>query len=390
MSNRVEQRVGVLLCILVGFALFGDTATAQSKVGQEIAQYLTWISSPRAVGMGGCSVNLAYEQAGLYNPGALGLYHLTRFASLSFPSKVDWVPGIEGLNFGSYGVSGGLSTKSLRKSKILGADVSVGLAYFRRRLASGSLNETSYEPMSYDILLTLDESCHSYSFGIGIEQYARLGIGYTYKVVEQRWRHSQSGVVERYSDGASDFGVLFEVPFSGILSRRHDRSTEDSMHLSYDFTVSMAYVILNMGTLDYNGGRYWLPQTPRAGLSCYGALRQSQLTLGSVRLSYEEDADSWIKRYGTEIGIMDILAIRLGRIEDTSWDAQPITNTVGWGISLRGILALLQRTNVLRPSNALISHISRNLDLSYDYASHRLNFPFESKTRKYHKLSLSL
>ncbi|MCK4655596.1 MAG: hypothetical protein KAT85_01155, partial [candidate division Zixibacteria bacterium] len=377
MSNRIERRVGVLLCILVGFALLGNTATAQSKVGQEIAQYLTWINSPRAVGMGGCSVNLVYEQAGLYNPGALGLYHLTRFASLSFPGKVEWVPGIEGLNFGSYGVSGGLSTKSLRKSKILGADVSVGLAYFRRRLDSGSLYEYSYEPMGLGIFV-FDESCHSYSFGIGIEQYARLGLGYTYKVLKQQWSDSRSGGWERSSDGVGDFGVLFEVPFSGILPRRNGRSTADSMYMSYDFTVSMAYVILNMGTLDYDGGPYWLPQTPRAGLSCYGALRQSRLTLGSVRLSYEEDADSWIKRYGTEIGIMDIFAIRLGRIEDTSWDAQPITNTVGWGISLRGILALLRRTNVLRPSNALISHISRNLDLSYDYASHRVNSPFES------------
>ena len=160
--------------------------------------------------------------------------------------------------------------------------------------------------------------------------------------------------------------------------------------MSCDFTVSMAYVVLNMGDLHYYDEPYWLPQTPRAGISCYGALRQSQLTLGSVRLSYEEDADSWIKRYGAEIGIMDILAIRLGRIEDDSWNAQPITNTVGWGISLRGILAQLRRTNTHRPSNALISHISRNLDLSYDYASHRVSISSESKTRKYHKLSLSL
>ncbi len=389
MSNRIEQITGVLLCILVGFALFGDTATAQSKVGQEIAQYLTWISSPRAVGMGGCSVNLAYEQAGLYNPGALGLYHLTRFASLSFPSKVEWIPGIEGLNFGSYGVSGGLSTKSLRKSKILGADVSIGLAYFRRHLDSEFLYEYSYEPMSMGTFI-FDESCHSFSFGIGIEQYARIGLGYTYKVLKQRWSDSRSGGWERHTDGVGDIGVLFEVPFSRILSQRNGRGTAGSTHISYDFTVSMAYVILNMGTLGYNGGRYWLPQTPRAGISCYGALRQSQLTLGSVRLSYEEDMDSSIKRYGTEIGIMDIFAIRLGRIEDNSWNAQPVTNTVGWGISLRGILELLQRTNVLRSSNALINHISRNLDLSYDYASHGVSFSSESNTRKYHKLSLSL
>jgi hypothetical protein len=389
MSNRIEQRAGVLLCILVGFALFGDTATAQSKVGQEIAPYLTWISSPRAVGMGGCSVNLTYEQAGLYNPGAVGLYHLIRFASISFPSKVEWVPGIEGLYFGSYGISGGVSTKSLRKSKILGTDVGVGLAYFRRHLDSGSLYEYSYEPMSYGVFV-FDDVCHSYSLGIGIEQCARLGIGYTYKVIEQQWSQPQSGGWERHSDGAGDIGVLFEVPFSWILSRRYDRDTADSVHISCDFTASLAYVILNMGKLDYNGELYWLPRTPRVGVSCYGALRQARLTLGSVRLSYEEDADSWIKRYGTEIGLMDVFAIRFGRIEDDSWSAQPITNTIGWGISLRGILALLRRANVLRPNNALFSHISRNLDLSYDYASHRVNGPSESNTRRYHKLSLSL
>jgi hypothetical protein len=184
MGSRIRVPAGIMLCLLiVGFTIPGAYAGEQAADAADAAVlFLLITNSARINGMGGCAINVVDEQSPLYNPGALGLFHLDKLFSVSFPNSTDWLPSIDpDLKIKSFAVSGGGSARRIT-SVDTDYDFAVGLAYSSLEADYGEMNITDHFGNTIGRSHNIDKADY-YSAGLGIELYARLGIGVSLKKI---------------------------------------------------------------------------------------------------------------------------------------------------------------------------------------------------------------
>jgi len=243
---------------------------------------LTNINSPRANGMGGCVANLVDEQSGYYNPGALGLFHLKRIAAFSAPNNTRWLPELsDDFRLKTWSASLGGSYQLLTRSTGKRFNISLGLAYSRMKMEWGTFSRTFETPEPIGTIETYDK-VNTYSLGVAVEYYARLGVGYSIKKIHSQFSvpgaGTETGVGTTEGD-AHDYGIILQLPIHSFFKEGMVVGRDSEVRWNLEFTPSIAYVKSNIGEDIYYIDLYQadpLPKTSRTGISLTGAIARKR------------------------------------------------------------------------------------------------------------------
>jgi len=343
--------------------------------------FLRLVNSPRAVGLGKCSITLVDEQSSLYNPGALGLFHLDKIAGFSSPSSTDWLPETDiDATYKTWCVSGGLSYRLFRPHGEKGINASLAMARSHQRFNYGTLATTTERGDTLGYSYPYDET-DNYSIGLGFEldRVGRLGLGYTHKEIYTDLDMLYTSGDNR-EGSATDFGVILEILPLELLSIQAHKEPLERRGMYYKLEQSVAYVLANVGDdikYAWDSRLQPLPKSRRIGVSTYLAVYRREAILFSGRLVGEIEKDLvWEKakniyKGGVELGFLDIVFIRGGWVNRVQSDLH--YTTLGFGVSLNGAVVWLGQMEKLRLPDNFWGRLVRNLNVSYDFAVLRDN-----------------
>lgn len=367
----------MVLCLFL-FAVNATFATAQRKVGEAGALFLLITNSARVNGMGGCALNVVDEQSPLYNPGALGLFHLDKLFSVSFPNTTDWLPQLDSdMKLKTFTISGGASSRHFG-AEWGGPDIALGFAYSSLKMDYGNIIAVDEFGNYLNTVNPIDEADY-YSAGIGFDYYARLGIGVTTKKIKSAtpvYNPDLEPILDTAEADGYDFGLILELPVAELVQRVLQPIGSATSDYGVAFTPSFAYVYSNGGTdsLSYIDAVNPdpLPRMRKIGVGGYGALTYKSTDIFSLRMCWERDR--WeigvpytIYRQGGELGAMDAAFFRFGSYADAA--GQEDYNTYGFGLSLHGIVKWLLLTQP-EIDNRILRYLATHVDFTVDYAKY--------------------
>ncbi len=381
--------------------------TIYSGTSDRTLLYLNIINSPRAVGMGGASVNLVDAQSALYNPGAYGLFSLNSNFSFSLPNSTKWLPQLaDDLLLKTWSIGGGYSKTHSNNFRY-----SIGLAYSKRIFDYGVYSITDPDGNRLPPFNPIDKADY-FTIAIGIEYKIRIGIGYTLKKYysDDQLIFVGDPLPSTETTGDTyDFGLLLEYD----LFQTADLYDND-MHL--EVTPSFALVKLNLGdplvTSAFRQTGY-VARLQRTGFGLNISLKQNSKHIMKIKIVYEKEKDlvdnnyyfsetgaseiiPKINRRGIEIGIFDAIYFRTGELKDEN--SQPIigVNTSdyfyssnGFGFSLRGLLTAFSNGSTDNKVRDAMGYILKNIDVKFDWAKISENSSPLNKT-KFMKLSITI
>ncbi len=390
-SNRVLLSNLVILIsaiMVLGLPQVAAADMDRTDVSNAAVLFLVVSNSPRVNGMGGCGIALIDEQSSLYNPAAVGVFHLDKVFSISSPSSTDWLPTLDlDMRYKTFNVSVGGSTRLLKPDQK--THLSFGLAYSRIKLDYGRLVFTDAEGNEIGYGYP-EEEAHCFTLGFGIEHIARLGLGLTMKKIDSRL--STVGAGEEKGDGtakatAFDIGLYAELPLGRLMTGK----AESDMNI--ELTPALAYVLSNIGNdITYVDAAQAdpFPTIHRISLSIYGGLKSRGATLASLRISWEHERSALsidpdpINKFGGELGIGNVLFIRGGFHHDDAGELK--YPTFGAGLSLQGILQFIETTQP-EEGDTFLRYLLTHADFSVDYAKYFGDTPLEGTN--FLKMSLS-
>jgi hypothetical protein len=377
--KRYVTALVILLVSAISFLPYPVQAESED-ISNAAVQFLLANNSARSSGMGGTIVSLVDEQSPLYNPGALGLLHMNKLATISLPNSTKWLPGLaDDIRMKTFSISAGVSKNLLRPGSIGKFNAGIAVAHSKMKLDLGRVVRTS--PGSPEIIADFDiyDKADWYSAAVGVDYYLRLGLGFTHKkirsVLGDIGSGSEVGAVEA-SGTAYDIGVIVELPLGSLLREPGDVAQPDESRLLVDVTPSFAYVRANKGDdIAYLDAAQPdpLPLFNRTGISLFLELKSRAMQLGSARISWESEkllvgeTDRMIK-YGVEAGLGGTLFLRAGSF-DLNGSGNNIS-TFGLGFRLHGIISLLRAGRHPQNDNTLTEYLFEHLDISFDYAKH--------------------
>lgn len=368
-----NRTIAVLLFLIVIVMVLPRSAAAEPDTTSPIPRagvlFLLVSNSPRINGMGGCGIALMDEQSALYNPAALGVFHLDKVFAVSSPSTTDWMPLLKlDMRYKTFNISIGGSTKLLYPESE--RHLSLGLAYGIKRIDYGADYATDESGIIIDTIFP-EEKVEYLSLGVGLEHVVRLGAGFTVKKIHSDL--TESGVGIEYGDiwwkgTAYDMGIYADLPLGHLIS---GDSTAD---MYIDITPALAYVYANRGEdIMYIDAAEAdpLPREHQISLSLYGGLNTRTITLLSGRLAWEHErwaisgAADPINKYGLELGFGNALFLRGGYHNNDPGKMN--YTTFGIGLSLHGILRFLARDR-RREDAPTLYYFMTHADLAIDYA----------------------
>ena len=355
--------------------------------------YLKWSDSPVAKGMGGCEINLTDRYASLTNPAALGIFHLNKRISVSFPNNYE---------LGSED-STDLELKS--QSVSIGYPITIGSFTFGFGIGYSRKNSRSYKarlpyinpPITQRHTYTEEAEC--YSVGISIVQNARLALGYTLKQVDS-WYNIPFTHVEKYNEDyykVHDIGFYFDFPLSESENLKHILQKIDTGDIKHDIVPSLAFVRSNIGSkLLYPYQSFdnrILAEVDKIGLSLLFISRYKDAEMFSLRISHEFKTTHAVRgfdygRTGFEIGAGGTLYIRAGFWSTDAFEGD--IWTYGVGFNLGGLANILYAAGKIDTVNPLARFVLRNINISADFAMERSDDRSEYDNEEYFKISLSL
>jgi hypothetical protein len=233
--------------------------------------FLRVIMSPWAAGMGQCAINLVDEESAIYNPGALGLFHLSKRAGFFFPAKSDYLPELaDDISPRQFGICVGdafdIDPGNSDNNRTFGA----GPAYSRLKMvmpAQLMIDELG-RVIGTDRYF---EKSDNFSLAIGFDYWIRLGLGVDYKACEEGDIITTNRTNTYSAKGpAYYFGLLAEFPLSRLLLKNQGGNGQA---LSFDLIPSVAYVNANNGDnlkIDGEASNSPLPHISGFGLSILG------------------------------------------------------------------------------------------------------------------------
>jgi hypothetical protein len=369
-------------CLLAALGVV--TPVKASSNGDAAVPFLRIVNSARAVAMGGAVVNLVDEEAPLYNPGAVGLFHLHKYLGVTSPNSTRWLPDVMGsdLRLTKFNVSAGYALAFGNKSSHYRPRIALAAAYSHMKLDFGTIPlDGGYSSKPYD-------KANGYTLAAGFDFFLRAGIGFTHKNITSD--QSVPGYTSIGKSDATDYGVLVELPIADLLRRREVAKAPEESSLKFEFTPSIAYVKADDGDdMDYSGAWYNspLPTASKTGLAVKVGIKRNQLPLTSLLLVHETEKDLYnedreTKRRGVELALFDVLFARLGKLDDNWGQLHPYT--FGFGLSVGGFLAWLESHHALHLSDSL-----RRFDLNFDYAQYE-GGDYTLSGTKHYRLRLSI
>jgi hypothetical protein len=279
------------LTILFLFHLFLVKSFAQ---GEAAVPFLLLNPSPSFSAMGATGTALPTEDpfGFIWNPAQLGLTSQTNNLSFIFyPSKLEWIPVWNAdLELSSIALNAGYNFKDL-----IGFPLSFGFGYSNVELDFGNLGGT--------------DSYKAYSFGLGMDYFVQLGIGYTIKDVTSdlgslSGAEKEPGIAET---AANDFGILLNVPVIKLINNKMQVQLDENLNALPTFNFSMGYSKSNIGDeISYidHAQADPLPRMDRLGygISTGFDLVSDNFRINAFNLSFTVEADDILIKQDTTGG----------------------------------------------------------------------------------------
>jgi len=388
MFNQFKRHRFVRMLIVAG-TLFAIPISLKSDNGAKVgsAAFLRFINSARANGAGGCVANLVDEQSGIYNPGAMGLFHLDHYFAASLPNNTKYYAFSDNsLRLNTWGASGGTSFGLMKPNAKREYNLGIGLAYYKMKLDYGILFITDYDnPVLEQRMHSWDEADH-FVVGLGFEykKTLRVGIGYTHKEISNLFEMLDSAESEHPRNldfNAHDYGIIAEFYLHELVPHKIGIIGHEDYFLNFRIVPSFAFVKANIidGSSDET-----------RGLSLDLRLNVNESSLFSIRILDEKQQHlnqytGKVKKNGYEFGFLGIFTFRTGTQE-----VYYQTDTYGFGFSFKGITSWLRTLGKLHPGDNLLGRLIQNLDITYDYAKYYgLAYEFRANATKSFKFNLS-
>ena len=271
------------LTAILFFSLFSVKNYAQ---GEAAVPFLLLNPSPSLSAMGSTGAALPTEDpfGFIWNPAQLGYTSQTNNLSYIFyPSKLEWIPQFN-LDFELKGMAfnAGYNFKEL-----IGFPLSFGFGY--------SNVEFDFGPY----LISGNDSYNAYSFGLGVNYYVQLSIGYTIKDVTSILSDQPTGEEEgmgKAETTVNDFGILLNVPVINLINEDLLLPIDGGLNGKPTFNFSLGYSKSNIGDEIYYidpAQADPLPRTDRTGygLSAGFDLISDNFRINAFNLSFTVEAD---------------------------------------------------------------------------------------------------
>ena len=377
------------------------------STGQTYAQYfgsvpfLNYPVSAQALGMGGVGTAFVSDNATatIANPAQLGIFSLNGMLNASTDLHNSLGPPYYGNAASLYatGANAGFILNSLWAE--LPVQVGVGVGYSHLLYNSEFILGGAQWPSQ------MTGASNGLSFGIGLEDFLRIGIGYTLK-----WINSPNPNFFVKQTG-EDVGAIVQVPVSALIngSTRDWAARSNGVEPVYNFTLG--YAMRNLGKYEFESE--YLPTEADLGWSLEAGLRTSVTgqswewlsvswsnqagaspfyTDSTVGTMYGADTVwDYVSRYqkgfghfgvwqnlaigkgsqtvgvrkGGQIGLGEFIYIRAGAITDAG---QTTYSTFGWGLRLDGLAKCLVFFKWLDPNAPVAKFLLDHLDVQYDYS----------------------
>ena len=234
-----------LLTILFLFLLFSITSFAQ---GEAAVPFLLLNPSPSLSAMGSTGTALPTEDpfGFLWNPAQLGYTSQTNNLSFIFyPSKIEWIPAFNlDLEYKAIAFNAGYNFEEL-----IDFPLSFGFGYSNPELNFG----TFYRYDEFGNIIDEVEAkdyYNAYSFGLGVDYFVQLSIGYTIKDVTSLLAgfssSPDSGQVKAETK-VNDFGILLNVPVLKLIDDKMQAQLDENLFAKPIFNFSLGYSKSNIG-----------------------------------------------------------------------------------------------------------------------------------------------
>lgn len=287
------MKISSFLNVLILLSLFPTKNFAQ---GEAAVPFLMLNPSPSLSAMGATGAALPTDDpfAFLWNPAQLGYNSLNNNLSFIFyPSKVDWL-GFNQLELKGIAFNVGYNFKDL-----IGFPLSFGFAYSNPEVNFGEFVRTfEGEPQPVGTFEAKDYY-NAYSFGLGMDYYVQLSIGYTIKNVTSILSDQPIGEEQgrgKAETTVNDFGILLNVPVIKLINENLLLPLDEGLNGKPTFDFSLGYSKSNIGDeityFDFAQSDP-LPRTDRTGygLSAGFDLISKNLQINMFTLSFTSEAE---------------------------------------------------------------------------------------------------
>jgi len=283
------------LTILFLFNLVSVTNFAQ---GEAAVPFLLLNPSPSLSAMGATGTALPTEDpfGFIWNPAQLGYTSQSNNLSFIFyPSKLEWLPVFNlDLELKAIAFNAGYNFKDL-----IGFPLSFGFGYSNTNFSYGTFVITNpggpnpvgtFEPEDY---------YNAYSFGLGIDYYVQLSIGYTIKDVTSILSDTPTGADSLRISAettVNDFGILLNVPVVKLIDDEMQLQLDESLYAKPTFNFSLGYSKSNIGDEIYYFDPAQADPLPRMDRLGYGIstgfdLVSDNFRINAFNLSFTVEAD---------------------------------------------------------------------------------------------------
>jgi hypothetical protein len=274
--------------------------------GEAAVPFLLLNPSPSLSAMGATGTALPTEDpfGFLWNPAQLGLTSQTNNLSFIFyPSKLEWIPTFNlDLELKAIALNAGYNFKDL-----IGFPLSFGFGYSNPEFDFGTFVRTDENG---NILGEFEakDYYNAYSFGLGVDYFVQLSVGYTIKDVTSILSDQPTG--EEQGSGkaettVNDFGILLNVPVTKLIDDKMQVQLDENLFAQPKFNFSLGYSKSNIGDeISYIDSAQAdpLPRTDRLGygISAGFDLVTNDFKINAFNISFTVEADEiLIKRDST-------------------------------------------------------------------------------------------
>jgi hypothetical protein len=276
-----------VLTTLIFVILFSKINLAQ---GEAAVPFLLLQPSPSLSAMGQVGASLPTQDpfGFIWNPAQLGYNSLNNNLSFIFyPTPVDWVPSWNAdIELNALAFNVGYNFKN-----IIGFPISFGFGYSNVNLNYGTFIIT--DPSGPNPVGTFqpEDYYNAYSFGLGVDYYVQLSVGYTIKNVKSDLTNEISAETT-----VNDFGILINTPVIKLIDENLLWQIDGSLKSKPTFDFSLGYSKSNIGDEIIYIDAAQADPLPRIDRTGYGIstgldLISDNFSINAFNLSFTVEAD---------------------------------------------------------------------------------------------------
>jgi hypothetical protein len=267
--------------------------------GEAAVPFLLLNPSPSLSAMGSTGAALPTDDpfGFLWNPAQLGYTSQTNNLSFIFyPSKLEWIPAFNlDLELKAIAFNAGYNFKDL-----IGVPLSFGFGYSNVKLDYGTFIITDPGGPGPSETFQPEDYYNAYSFGLGVDYFVQLSIGYTIKDVTSKLAVgpiNEEEIMGTAETTVNDFGIFLNVPVIKLIKEDLLLPIDVSLNGKPTFNFSLGYSKSNIGDeIEYNifpGQADLLPRTDRIGygLSAGFDLISDNFRINAFNFSFTVEAD---------------------------------------------------------------------------------------------------